>query len=138
MNDSNNKSSLFNFDPSLVALIIWIISINGVSPAGGLLLTIAYIIILKTEKGSPLLRNHVSQALTLSIISTIASFILFIVSRLIFIRMFYFVFSFLNFALGVLIFALALLGALKAYNKKPYSIPVIGAVGDELERTIRP
>lgn len=138
MNDSNNKSSLFNFDPSIVALLLWIISIIGVTPLGGIFLLIGCFVILKNERESTLLRNHTANVLTLSIVTTIVSTIIYVITRLLFFSVFLFMGGLLSYALGLLVFALALLGALKAYKKETYSLPIIGIYADQLEQTIRP
>lgn len=138
MNQPNYKSNLFNFEPNIVAMILWILSILGLSPYGGVLMIIGCFIILKYERKSDFLRNHVSQILGLALISTVLSTIMVVLARLLFLRIFIPILAMVNFAVAILLFALALLGALKAYNKEKIDLPIIGFIGNMIEESIKP
>lgn len=138
MSQDNTKSSLFNFETHLVALILWVLSVVGVNAIGGLLMIIACYYILKNERKSTFLRNHVSQALALALISTASSTLLTIISRVIFFRFLYPIYWILSTLVGLFIFALALLGALKAFKIEPITLPIIGFIGDSLNDNIKP
>lgn len=138
MYDNNKKSNLFNFDPSIVALILWIISILGVSAWGGILLIVGCLYILKNERQSDFLRSHVSQILALAIVSTIVAVAFRLLSVLFLLRFFSPIYVLLSTIIGLVIFALALLGALKAFNKEEIKLPLIGFIGEEINTKVRP
>lgn len=138
MNQPNNKSSLFNFEPNIVALILWIISIAGATTTGGIIMIIACFFILKYETTSTFLRNHVSQTLALALVSTVATVVIKIISPLFFFRLLLPLLALINFIVFALIFALALLGALKAFKNESLSLPLIGFIGESLDSSIKP
>lgn len=143
MHHKTDKSSLFNFDTSIIALVLWILSIIGLNPVGGLLLIIGCVIVLKFETQSSFLRNHVSQILALSIFSTAIGFLVQILTMvfagalalgMVFIPVIFV----LSWAAGIITFVFALLGAIKAFQKETFKLPLIGFIGETIESSIRP
>lgn len=139
MYEPNIKSSLFNFDPAIAALVLWVLSIVGVNAFGAILLILACVVILKFETQSEFLRNHVSQLLALSIVSFLFSMITLSLGGPFFIfGIFRSLIWLLNIVIGLIIFAFALLGALKAYSKQAIDLPIIGFIGTKLNDVIKP
>ncbi len=138
MYDSNDRSNLFNFEPSYVALTLWIISILGITRTGGIIVAVACVFILMNEKESKFLRNHVSQVLALSIVSILGSLVITVIGFPFIFVYLMFIYNLIRIVINTLIFALSLLGALKAYQKQTVSLPFIGFIGDKINETLRP
>lgn len=143
----NNKSRIFNLNPSLLSSLIWVLVFVTGSSRTNFLSIVVLFFILKYEDRSSLVRNHAGQALITVMTATILNFLLslivnlvvFIVSWIPIINIATFTLSqIIFFIFSLLIFSYTLLGFVKAIKSETVYVPIIGYLGDRLTQHLRP
>jgi len=143
----NNKSSIFDIDESLFSSLLWIVAILSVYKTRGLIITILAFIILKLERNSEFIRNHAGQAFIASLSAFILSFLINSITVLVTALLSWI--PGVNFATAIvltivgllfkfIVIAYYLIGLVKAGQNKYLSLPIIGSLGEQVSKSIRP
>lgn len=143
----NNKSSIFDIDESLFSSLLWIVAILSVYKTRGLIITILAFLILKLERKSEFIRNHAGQAFIASLSAFILSFLINSITVLITALLSWIpgvnfattiVLTIVGLLFKFIVIAYYLIGLVKAGQNKYLSLPIIGSLGEQVSKSIRP